>query len=92
MPPKGRRKADKQQNPASDAGRQQPESGLNPQEREELLKELEELGGNVFQVQIPDKIESTKNVARVMITHIDVTDFKSYSGSQIIGPFHHVSL
>ncbi|KAE9548318.1 hypothetical protein FO519_008470 [Halicephalobus sp. NKZ332] len=87
MPPRGRRKADKQNGP-SDSGRPA-ESGLNPQERDELLKDLEELEGDVFKVQIPDRIESTKNVARVMITHIDVTDFKSYSGTQVIGPFHH---
>uniref|UniRef100_A0A914Q836 Uncharacterized protein n=1 Tax=Panagrolaimus davidi TaxID=227884 RepID=A0A914Q836_9BILA len=86
MPPK---RIKKQQAASNQAGPS--EAVTDAGEREELLKELEEVE-DIFSYHIPPKPELSTNGACLLITHIDIEDFKSYSGKQTIGPFHHVSL
>lgn len=87
MPPK-RQKKQQQQGVSNQAG---PSDAVNDAERQELLKELEGIE-DICTIAIPPKPELTTNGASLLITHIDIVDFKSYSGKQTIGPFHHVCL
>lgn len=40
----------------------------------------------------PPKYRGDENNRRLIITHIENINFKSYAGTQILGPFHKVCL
>uniref|UniRef100_A0AC35GPB2 Structural maintenance of chromosomes protein n=1 Tax=Panagrolaimus sp. PS1159 TaxID=55785 RepID=A0AC35GPB2_9BILA len=85
MPPK---RTKKQQKEALSNQAGPSEAVTDAGEREELLKELQEVE-DICSYHIPPKPEVSTNGKCLLITHIDVDNFKSYSGKQTIGPFHH---
>lgn len=54
-----------------------------PMEEADLQKETQ----NGVPVPVKDK---TDPYTRLMITHIENVNFKSYAGKQVLGPFHKV--
>uniref|UniRef100_A0A7E4UL16 Structural maintenance of chromosomes protein n=1 Tax=Panagrellus redivivus TaxID=6233 RepID=A0A7E4UL16_PANRE len=90
MPPKGapRRRKAALGNAGGGDNAQAPEKEAiaDPVKRQERLKQLEELG-DVFNVAIPSKSSVSASGNGLLISHIDIVNFKSYLGASSIGPF-----
>ena len=72
-----------------------------PQQDEMEIDDDQQTQGNyefdenddLLNIEIPPRPQSTtfnEGDARLVISHIEVENFKSYYGKQIIGPFHKV--
>jgi hypothetical protein len=87
------RKAKNRDNPATvQQQSQQDEMEIDDDQQTQGNYEFDE-NDDLLNVQIPPKPQSTEfkeGDERLVISHIEVENFKSYYGKQIIGPFHKV--
>uniref|UniRef100_A0A146KK78 Structural maintenance of chromosomes protein n=1 Tax=Lygus hesperus TaxID=30085 RepID=A0A146KK78_LYGHE len=90
MPPKKMRKDSKvKEKPSSTSDKNQNASEPMSESEEEEEEEGGFRVGGVYIPPAPPAVCSTENTGpRLIISHIVNTNFKSYAGTQILGPFH----
>ena len=56
-----------------------------------MQEEREQIEESIPPSQVPDAESKSGNNERLIISHIENINFKSYAGKRVLGPFHKVS-